>query len=274
MRKILSTSFLLIFSGIVFYSFLSPLPFSSLKNPKPIRTLVIDAGHGGKDPGALGHGFKEKDLTLKMALELKRLVNENMPDVKVVMTRSTDVFIELHKRGEVALNNKADFFVSIHCNSVPKNVSSPIGPAVYILGVNHGQERYESHIRENEAVTFEENYKDLYGGFDPKSPEGDIFYNVMKNVYRSESMKLAAKVESNLKTAGRKSYGVKQAPFIVLWGSGVPSLLIETGYISHTNESAYLASKEGQNEIANSIYKAILSYNEEVAGNSKKVSAK
>lgn len=272
MTKFAFFFFLLLLGGIMLTAF--GIKKSVPQDLKPIKTLVIDAGHGGKDPGALGHGYKEKDLNLKMALELKRLINENMPEIKVVMTRDTDKFIELSKRGEIAQDAKADFFVSIHCNSVPKNVASPNGTAVYILGVNHGQERYESHIRENEAVVFEANYKDLYGGFDPKSPEGDIFYNVMKNVYRNESMKLASKVEINLKNAGRGSHGVKQSPFIVLWQSGVPAMLVETGYISHKTEAAFLASTAGQNEIAKSIYKAISSYNEEVGGNTRKVSEK
>lgn len=232
----------------------------------PIRTLIIDAGHGGKDPGALGHGSKEKDITLKIALELKRIVNENLPNIKVVMTRSTDKFVELKKRGEIALNNKGDFFVSIHCNSVPKNVTSPSGACIYILGYNKGQERYISAVRENEVIQFEDNYEEQYGGYHPNTPEGEIFHNLMKNAFRKESMNLAGKIDKQIKErVGRKTFGVKQAPFIVLWSSGVPAVLIETGYISHKNESSFLATTDGQVLLASAIYRSIKEYNAELA---------
>lgn len=257
-------SFTLVLLGAMFVSFF-PYQKTASKDLKPIKTLVIDAGHGGKDPGALGNGYKEKDITLKIALELKRIVNENMPNIKVVMTRSTDKFIELSKRGEIAQDNKADFFVSIHCNSIPKGAKSPHGTEIYVLGTNPGQERYETSIKENEVVAFEDNYKDMYGGFDPKSPEGGIFHNLMKNAFRTESLKLAGKIDKQFKErAGRKSYGVKQAPFIVLWQSGVPAVLIETGYISDKSEAIFLGSSEGQVIMASGIYRAIKEYNQEL----------
>ncbi len=259
--------FFMLFSlvGLIFLSFLPYQAPKICKELKPIKTLVIDAGHGGKDPGALGNGYKEKDITLKIALELKRIVNENLPNIKVVMTRSTDKFIELSKRGEIAQDNKADFFVSIHCNSIPKGTKSPNGTEIYVLGTNPGQERYETSIKENEVVAFEDNYKEMYGGFDPKSPEGGIYHNLMKNAYRTESLKLAGKIDKQFKErAGRKSYGVKQAPFIVLWQSGVPAVLIETGYISDKAEANFLGSVDGQEIMASGIYRAIKEYNQEL----------
>lgn len=239
-----------------------PLPVTA--NPQTIKTIVIDAGHGGKDPGALGFGLQEKDITLKIALALKKIINEKLPNIKVILTRETDKFIELSKRGEIAQDNKADFFISIHCNSVPKGAKSPHGGAFYILGTNKGQERYNAYIRENEVVIFEDNYKDMYGGFDPKSPEGEIFHSIMKNVFRSESLNLAGKINTEYVKMQRYTYGVKQAPFIVLWQSGVPAVLVETGYISHETEAKYLGSSKGQQEIAQMIFNAINNYIAEI----------
>lgn len=254
-----SLLFLVVF---IFSAYSRPLPIGS--NPQTIKTIVIDAGHGGKDPGALGFGLKEKDITLKIALALKKILNEKLPQIKVVLTRDTDKFIELSKRGEIAQDSKADFFISIHCNSVPKGVKSPHGGAFYILGTNKGQERYNAYIRENEVVIFEDNYKDMYGGFDPKSPEGEIFHSIMKNVFRNESLNLAGKINTEYIKMQRYSYGVKQAPFIVLWQSGVSAVLVETGYISHESEAKYLGSAKGQEEIAGMIYNAINNYIAEI----------
>lgn len=250
----------------------NPLPIQP--NSKPIKTLIIDAGHGGKDGGTTHFGLKEKDINLKIALEVKRLMNENMPDVKVVLTRSTDVFVELKERGKIALKNKGDFFISIHCNSVPKNATSPFGAAFYVLGYNAGQERYKEVIRENEAVLLENNHKELYGGFDPNTPEGIIIYTQMKNVFRSESMNLGKKIDERFIGMKRKTEGVKQAPFIVLWASEMPAVLIETGYLSHKEEAKFLGSDSGQTAIARSIVESVAAYNEEVAGVKKKMTEK
>ncbi|MFK7972899.1 MAG: N-acetylmuramoyl-L-alanine amidase [Bacteroidia bacterium] len=229
----------------------------------PIRTIVIDAGHGGKDPGALGKTYKEKELTLKMALKLKAILNKNLPKVRVILTRGDDRFIPLHQRAKIAQMYKADFFVSIHCNASP--VKKFFGSSTYILGINHGQDRYNSYIRENEVVLFEDNYQTMYGGFDPKSPEGTIFFRVMKNAFRQESSRMASKIQTDLKgRLGRKSLGVKQAPFIVLWQSGMPSVLVETGFITNRTEELYLGSETGQNHIASSLYRAIRDYNHEL----------
>ena len=255
---------ILFFCCILFVVFAFSRPLPVVLRAEGIKTIVIDAGHGGKDPGALGFGYKEKDITLKIALALKKMINEKLPKIKVILTRETDKFIELSKRGEIAQNNEADFFISIHCNSVPKGVSSPQGGTFYILGTNKGQERYDAYIRENEVVVFEENYKEMYGGFDPKSSEGAIFHTVMKNVFRSESLNLAGKINAEYLKLQRKTFGVKQAPFIVLWQSGVPAILVETGYISHATEAKYLASAAGQAEIAQAIFNAISSYVGEV----------
>lgn len=236
--------------------------------PKPqvqglIRTIVIDAGHGGKDPGALGRVHKEKDLNLKMALKLKEILNTNMPEIRVILTRDDDRFVLLHQRAKIAQMYKADFFVSIHCNASTNRKF--FGSSTYILGINRGQDRYRSYIRENESVLFEKDYETMYGGFDPKSPEGAIYFRVMKNTFRQESARLADKIQNDFsQRLKRKSLGVKQGPFIVLWQSGMPSVLVETGFITNTQEEAFLGSPKGQLYIASSLYRAIRNYNYEL----------
>lgn len=229
----------------------------------PIRTIVIDAGHGGKDPGAMGKTYKEKDLTLKMALKLKEILNTNMPQIRVILTRGDDRFVPLHQRSKIAQLYKADFFISIHCNANPNKKF--FGSSTYILGINQGQSRYRSYIRENEAVLFEKDYETMYGGFDPKSPEGEIYFRVMKNAFRQESAHLAEKIELDSKQRlKRKSLGVKQGPFIVLWRSGMPSVLVETGFVTNPEEEKFLGSSKGQLYIASSLYRAIRDYNYEL----------
>ncbi|MEM6807193.1 MAG: N-acetylmuramoyl-L-alanine amidase, partial [Bacteroidota bacterium] len=214
-----------------------------------IKTLIIDAGHGGRDPGAVGKRYYEKDLALKVALQLRRLIQKNMPEIKVVMTREDDTFIELHKRGQIAKEAGGDFFVSIHCNALENR--KKFGTETYVLGVNEGQENYATIIAENESILFEENYGDMYGGFDPSSPEGFIYFKLLKNVFRSESVRMAEKIESQFKTRlKRHSRGVKQAPFVVLYECGMPAILTEVGFISNYEEETYLASEEGQIHIA------------------------
>lgn len=236
---------------------------SNFPHGKTIKTIVIDAGHGGQDPGAVANGIKEKDICLKIALALKKKISQEMPNLKVVLTRDTDKFIELHRRGEIAQANKADFFISIHCNSTPKTPSNAKGTEIYILGTNQGQERYRAMIRENQSVLFEKNYADFYGGFDPKSPEGEIFQVLLKDEFRKESLSLASKIDKYLVAHfERITKGVKQAPFIVLWRSAMPALLVETGFVTNPTEAAWLNSQKGQNEIVDAIFYSLKSYNE------------
>ncbi|MEZ4825592.1 MAG: N-acetylmuramoyl-L-alanine amidase [Bacteroidia bacterium] len=228
----------------------------------PIRTVIIDAGHGGKDPGAVGERYYEKNITLNVALQLKRILNESMPELNVVLTRDTDKFIALHKRAQIAKDNQGDFFISIHCNAL--KVKSRYGAETYVLGINEGQENYETIIAENEAILFEDNYADMYGGFDPSSPEGYIYFKLLKNVFRNESTRLAEKMQHQYSSRiGRKDRGVKQAPFVVLYHSGMPAVLTEIGFITNFEEETFLASETGQIYIASCIYRAIKAYNME-----------
>ena len=228
-----------------------------------IKTLIIDAGHGGKDPGAVGKNFYEKELALKIALQLKRIVNENLPEINVILTRDDDTFIELHKRGVIAKENGGDFFISIHCNALKNR--SKFGSESYVLGTNKGQENYETIIAENQAILFEDNYSEMYGGFDPSSPEGFIYFKLLKNSFRKESLRLAEKIQHQYKSRlKRHSRGVKQAPFVVLYECGMPAILSEVGFISNLREEAFLGSEAGQIYIASGIYRAIKEYNMEL----------
>ncbi|MDX2286924.1 MAG: N-acetylmuramoyl-L-alanine amidase [Bacteroidia bacterium] len=228
--------------------------------PGPIRTLVIDAGHGGKDPGALGRQYREKDITLQVALRLRALLRERMPELNVVMTRDTDQFVELHRRATIALDAGGDCFLSIHCNAHRNR--SHRGATSYILGINEGQEGYEHVIAENEAILFEDNYRSMYGGFNPSSPEGFIYLQLLKNSFRSESLRLAGGIQQQLQAAmDRGDRGVRQAPFVVLYLSGMPAVLCEIGFISNAQEEQFIGSELGQIYIAQSLFRAIEAYN-------------
>jgi N-acetylmuramoyl-L-alanine amidase len=224
----------------------------------PIQTLIIDPGHGGKDPGSLGADHYERDLALQVSLKLRDLIQAELPELRVVMTREDDTFIELHRRAEIAKNANGDFFISIHCNGLRNKTK--FGTETYVLGTNEGQENYETIIAENEAILFEENYVEMYGGFDPSSPEGYIFFKLLKNVFRTESTRLADKVQGQFAAAGRKNRGVKQAPFVVLYLSGMPAILSEIGFITNAEEEQYLSSEAGQTEIARNFLQAIKEY--------------
>ncbi|MCB0837707.1 MAG: N-acetylmuramoyl-L-alanine amidase [Bacteroidetes bacterium] len=251
--------FILLLSGFSVTSFIPAPPDPS---EGMIKTVIIDPGHGGKDPGAVGKRYYEKDISLQVGLQLKRILNECLPHIKVVMTRDTDEFIELHQRAAMAQDNKGDFFISIHCNALENRTK--FGTETYVLGINPGQENYQTIIAENEAILFEENYGELYGGFDPSSPEGFIYFKLLKNVFRTESSHLAQKIQHQYgDRLGRKSRGVKQAPFIVLYLSGMPAILTEMGFITNYEEETFLASEVGQIFLATGIYRAVKAYNME-----------
>lgn len=228
-----------------------------------IKTLVIDAGHGGKDPGALGQDHYEKDIALGVALQIRRIMAREMPEINVVLTRETDEFIELKERGEIAQEAGGDFFISIHCNGL--NDRRKAGTETYILGTNPGQESYDRIIAENQAILLEDDYRETYDNFNPNSPEGFIFFSLLKNAYREESFRLAEKIQNRFENRlGRNNRGVKQAPFVVLYACGMPAVLTEIGFITNSEEEAYLASEEGQVAVATAIYRSVKEYNMEL----------
>ncbi len=217
--------------------------------------IVIDAGHGGKDAGAIGvNGVKEKDVNLGIALKLGKLIEKNLKDVKVVYTRNTDTFVELYKRGKIANDNGGKLFISIHCNSTPKKPSDANGFEVYLLRPGRTQEAIGIAERENSVIQYEEDPK----RYQKLTDENFILVSMAHSAYMKYSEKFADllnhQFSGNLSLASR---GVKQAGFYVLVGASMPSVLIESGFLSNKKDAEYLKSSNGQNQIANSIFNAI-----------------
>ncbi len=224
-----------------------------------IKKVVIDAGHGGKDPGTLGRHSREKDIALSIALKLGKYIEENVKDVQVIYTRKKDVFVELHERGNIANTNHADLFISIHCNSSPNK--KIYGAETYVMGLDMEERNMEVARKENAVITLENDYSQHYEGFDPNSPESYIVFNLMQNTYQEQSLEFASLVQKQFRErAGRRDHGVRQARFLVLWKTSMPSVLIETGYLSNANEEKFLMTDRGQSLIASAIYRAFKNY--------------
>ncbi len=230
-------------------------------------TLVIDAGHGGHDTGAVGSLTKEKTINLNVALAFGRLVERNCPDVKVIYTRKTDVFIPLHTRADIANRNKADLFISVHTNALPKGRISR-GLETYTLGMHRAADNLAVAKRENEVILFEKDYKQRYQGFDPNSSESYIMFEFMQDHNMAQSVELAKFVQKRTcAQAGRQNKGVKQAGFLVLRETSMPSCLIELGFISTPDEERFLHSSSGVNSLGQGIYLAFLDYKRKHDGN-------
>ena len=221
--------------------------------------VVIDAGHGGKDPGARGSVVNEKVINLNVALKLGRMIEREMKDVKVVYTRSTDRFVELTERAAIANRGKADLFISIHTNSVKKG-SSVRGTETYTLGLARSDENLAVAMRENSAILLEDNYLQRYEGFDPNSSESYIIFELMQNKHMEQSISLASDIQNAFSSSGRVDRGVRQAGFLVLRETSMPSVLVELGYISNRNEEQFMNSSKGQDLLARSLYKAFANY--------------
>lgn len=227
-----------------------------------IKTVVIDAGHGGKDPGALGKKSKEKDIALSVALKTGAYIEKNLPDVKVIYTRTDDRFIPLHKRAEIANKNDADFFLSIHCNAIESGNAS--GAETYIMGLHKNDQNLNVAMKENAAILFEENADTEYEGFDANSVESYIQFNLLQDENLDQSTALADYIQKQFKDrVGRKDRGVYQAGFLVLWRTAMPGVLIELGYISNADEEKFLTSENGQVYMASAIYRAFRDYKQE-----------
>jgi N-acetylmuramoyl-L-alanine amidase len=258
-RIINAKNFLAFLTVLMFFLVVENNIFSQYK----IKTVVIDAGHGGKDPGALGKKSKEKDIALSIALKVGNYIDENIPGVKVIYTRKTDVFIELYKRAEIANKNKADVFISIHINA---NASKKMtGTSTYVMGLHKSEENLEVAKLENSVILKEDGYKANYKGYDPNSPESHIIMTLLQNAHLDHSLKLASKVQEQFRErAGRKDMGVRQAGLVVLWNATMPAILVESGFISNAEEEKYLMTDEGQSVISSAIYRAFKEYKAEI----------
>lgn len=230
-------------------------------------TIILDAGHGGKDPGNMYHGFKEKEIALKTTLKVGSYLEQDK-DFKIIYTRTSDVFIELEKRPKIANKANANLFVSIHCNSV-KNLT-PSGTETFVMGLSRSDMNMEVAKNENSVILLEKNYKEKYQGFDPKKPESLIGLTMMQEENLNSSINLATKIQSNFTNRlKRNSRGVKQQPLWVLDAAYMPSVLIELGFLSNKSEGSFLNSNEGQEKMARQIADAIIKYKNEYFGDAK-----
>lgn len=224
--------------------------------------VVIDAGHGGRDPGAVGRVAQEKNINLNVALALGNLISANCPDVKVLYTRKSDVFVSLERRARIANNANADLFISIHTNALPKGKIAR-GAETYTLGMARADDNLEVAKRENSVILVEENYEERYAGFNPNSAESYIIFELMQDKYMEQSVSFAKMIQGEFKTtAKRLDKGVHQAGFLVLRATSMPSVLVELGYISTPDEEKYLNSKAGVAALSKSLYNAFGAYKE------------
>jgi N-acetylmuramoyl-L-alanine amidase len=220
-----------------------------------MKTVVIDAGHGGKDPGTIGQKVQEKKITLAIALKLGKLIRENYNQIKVIYTRDKDEFIELHQRAEIANQNRADLFISIHCNANPSHALH--GAETYVMGLHRTAANLDIAKKENSSILMEPDYSKNYNGFDPNSDESYITFTLFQNAYLDQSTELAATIQDEMKDrTGLNDRGVRQAGFLVLYKTTMPSVLVETGFLSNPEEEKFLLSDNGQEYIASAIFKA------------------
>ena len=286
-------------TGVLSVTFALLLCSFNRDEPKGIKIVVIDAGHGGTDPGCNGVSNKEKDVSLAVALKLGKLIEENNKDVKVIYTRTTDVFVQLEDRAKIANKSKADLFISIHCNAAGKPViikdkktgkkrikkyknkkgkwvvvetinPIPFGSETYVMGLKNEEGKMKVAQRENSVILLEENYEKKYEGFDPESEESYIIMSNYTSAYVLQSATLGVKIqEEYAKKAGRVDRGVHRQSIWVLWRTAMPSILTEIGYLTNPLEEQFLASEKGQTYIASSIYKGFRKYKDEVEGKKK-----
>jgi N-acetylmuramoyl-L-alanine amidase len=222
--------------------------------------VVIDPGHGGKDPGTVWKNIHEKDIALSIALKLGNYIKKMLPDVKVIYTRQTDVFIDLDKRAPIANKNQADLFISIHVNSNEKS-TKPEGTETYFMGSTKSEENLEVATKENAVILMEDDYSTRYEGYNPNSPNSFILFSLLQNIHWKQSLRFADYVQNEVASLGKRTNrGVKQANFLVLWKTTVPSVLIETGFLSNEEDRKLLISEHGQETIASAIFRAFRNY--------------
>jgi len=261
------------------------IPIREIKTvSNKIKVIVIDAGHGGQDGATHGAISKEKNVALAVALKLGKSIEERIPDVKVVYTRQTDVFVKLYERIGIANKEKADLFISIHCNSMPlirqryviktangkpvygyRSIPNPVtrGTETFVAGFGRMSEQ-DAAIRENASILLEKDYKKNYEGFDPKDPESYIIFSLMKNAFRDQSIKLASLVQDEYAKSGRINRGVQEKGLAVLQRAGMPAILTEIGFISNPEEEEFINSDAGQAEIVDNLVSAIIAYKKQI----------
>ena len=254
---------------VIVLLFLLNLPFGSLakhvlqNDESHIRVVVIDPGHGGIDPGTTGGNIQEKDIVLKIALKLGDYIESSFPEIKVVYTRKTDVFIPLYRRADIANKADADLFISIHANAVDHRGVQ--GTETFVLGQHRSDDNLEVAKKENAVILLEDDYTGTYEGFDPNSPESYIMFELVQDEYKEQSISLANEIQNEFRVrALRKDRSVKEAGFLVLRQTTMPGVLIETGFLSNAAERNYLSSETGQDHLASAIFRAFKAYKADV----------
>lgn len=268
-RKFLSrikSSYLTIFM-IFLFTCLGKWSYGAGPDGQGINVVVIDAGHGGSDPGCHGAMSNEKDVALAISLKLGKLIEERLPEVKVIYTRKTDVFLELSERAEIANKHKADLFICIHANAA---TPAAYGTETHVMGLDKANKNLEVAKRENSVMLLEENYETRYSGFDPNSDEDLIALTLMQSAYLNHSLLMAAFVQKSFYDRKRKDRGVKQAPYWVLHQTAMPSVLIEAGFLTNKEEEKYLTTPKSQDEVAEDIFTAFKRYKLKLEGKIEK----
>ncbi|MDC3227556.1 N-acetylmuramoyl-L-alanine amidase, partial [bacterium] len=249
------------FFFVLYFLFFNPFESIS-QNDKFI--VVLDAGHGGNDPGNTGNGYREKNIVLKVVKEIQ-LELKKIEGIKVILTRDEDMLINLWKRGEIANKAKANLFVSVHCDA---HTSNAYGAGTFVLGLHANKRNFEVAKRENAVISLEENFKERYEGFDPNSQESVLGLTLLQEENLDKSFSLAAEIQQNFsQNLKRKNRGVKQAGFVVLHQTYMPSVLIELGFLTNKNEGKFLNSKVGQQKMAKEIAKSITKYYQKLKAN-------
>lgn len=253
LKTILKLTLLLLFSSNLLFA-----------QDYKIKTIVIDPGHGGRKSGAAGSFSLEKNVALKVALKLGKKIKKEIPNIKIIYTRTTDIDVDLYRRAEMANSANADLFISIHCNSMPGKDRTTRGTETLVAGTHRLNEQ-NAAIRENADIKLEKNYKKNYNGYDPNDPETFIIMSLLKNTFRDKSIKLAKLIQERYTIDNnRVNRGVKEQGVLILQRCGMPAILTEIGFISNPNEEKYINSTDGQNEIVNAIFKSIKHYKSEI----------
>lgn len=257
MNKFIKISLLIIFTLLLI------VPATTYAANEKKFTVVIDAGHGGKDTGAIDNGVMEKNINLKVARQLESLIKKRLKNTNVVMTRDNDTYLTLQQRADKANKAQGDIFISIHTNSVDKknkNRSTVEGSSVYTLGLHKDENNLEVAMRENSVIELEKDYEQKYSGFDPMRDESYIIFEMAQKKNLSQSIRFAENIEKELVKSGRKDRGVHQAGFWVLWATSMPSVLIELDFICNPESAKYISSDKGAKELAEAIFNAVKQY--------------
>jgi len=257
MKIFIKIAFILLF--VLFFNFQT-----TKSSGYKIKKIVIDAGHGGKDSGASGLFSKEKDIALRIALELGKIIKKKMPGVSIIYTRQKDEFIPLYQRSQLANKNKTDVFISIHCNAAEANNLAK-GVEIFTMGLDKSNKNLAVAKRENASIFMEDKPQKNYIGFDPNAPESHILFSLYQNAYTESSVSLAQHVEKGFKQhTNRTSRGVKQGGLLVLWQTAAPSILVEVGFLTNKEEEIYLNKKNNQVHIANAIFTGLQKFKVEI----------